>query len=85
MKEIIFNLLKKEGYLSSDNRNSIALNKIKFEDKSVLIEGNKLGLILLSEYILQIALSELNNDHIHLDDLNFFDEANVELIISKSE
>ena len=85
MKEIIFNLLKKEGYLRSDNRNSIALNKIKFEDKSVLIEGNKLGLILLSEYILQIALSELNNDHIHLDDLNFFDEANVELIISKSE
>ena len=62
----------------------IATNFIKkIGENEVVLSGNKLGLILLADYILSIALSTNTPDHIHLDESNFFDTADVELIIEK--
>ena len=84
LKQIIYNYLVENNILSTSDA-GIALNSITLQDrKEVLISGNKRGLILLADYLVEIALSENGNEHIHLDKDNFFDDANIELIIEKS-
>lgn len=84
MKQVIYNHLIENNILSIRDAD-IAINSITLQDeKEVVISGNKRGLILLADYLVEIALSENSNEHIHLDNDNFFDDANVELIIEKS-
>lgn len=84
MKQIIYNHLKEKNILSMSDTD-IAINSITLQGgKEVVISGNKRGLILLADYLVEIALSENGNEHIHLDKENFFDDANIELIIEKS-
>ncbi len=84
MKELIYNYLKTAGYLNESDFDT-AYNEIEVQDKSVILKGNKLGLILMADYILEIALSVEDFTHIHLDNDNFFDKSNSELVIAKSK
>lgn len=83
MEELVFEFLKAKGLLEEDKDVLIANNEIEINKKEVLIKGNKRGLILLADYLVQIAISDNLKQHIHLDIDNFFDKANCELIISK--
>lgn len=83
MNEMIYNYLKDLGHMKEEDGN-IAYNAIELQNgKSVVLKGNKLGLIFLADYLLNIALSEEESCHVHLDEINFFDDANVELVILK--
>lgn len=79
MKNLIYNYLLKEGLLQT-NESDLALNCIKKTTDEVILSGNKLGLIILADYIVSVAL-ENKSYHIHLDELNFFDNSNTQLII----
>lgn len=67
--------------LESNDSDGLKINL----DNELLIKGTKNDLIELSEYILNIALSDNEKDHIHLDELSLIsDESNIkELIIEK--
>ena len=56
-------------------------------DNEVVIKGNKENLLELAKYITDIANSDTDNDHIHLDDLTIIDKnSNIkELIIEKQD
>ena len=56
-------------------------------DNEVLIKGNKEDLLELAKYITDIANSNTDNDHIHLDALTIIDKnSNIkELIIEKQD
>ena len=60
---------------------------ITISDNEVLIKGNKEDLLALAKYITDIANSNTDNDHIHLDDLTIIDKnSNIkELIIEKQD
>jgi len=85
MEEIVFALLK-EKELISPQKGDKTYNEIELQkDGNVIISGNRLGLIMLADYLIEIALSEKEYAHIHLDEINFFDKANAELIIAKQQ
>ena len=69
--------------LESNDSDGLKINL----DNELLIKGTKNDLIELSEYILNIALSDNEKDHIHLDELSLIsDESNIkELIIEKEK
>ena len=79
MQQFIYNYLKNNNLLSSED--TTATNFLNVIGNEIVISGNKMGLILLADYILNIALSENNGKHIHLDDDNFFDKAEKQLIL----
>lgn len=56
-------------------------------DDELLIKGNKLDLLELSDYIKKVALSDNNQDHIHLDNLTIVNNnSNIKnLIIEKDD
>lgn len=56
-------------------------------DDELLIKGNKSDLLELSDYIKKVALSDNNQDHIHLDDLTIINNnSNIKnLIIEKDD
>lgn len=75
--------MKKEGYFDK-NENIVAINQLRISPQNeVILSGNKHGLIMLADYIVNIALSDVSGTHLHLDAENFFDDANCDLIISK--
>jgi hypothetical protein len=82
MEELVFDLLKTKG-LFGEKDASIANNEIEINGNEVIIKGNRRGLILLADYLVQIAVNDSTKQHIHLDMDNFFDKANCELIVSK--
>lgn len=82
MEELIYKYLGSAGYIK-ESAEEIAINKINLQNKEVIISGNKLGLIMLADYLVEIALSDKDYTHVHLDIDNFFDESNVDLIVSK--
>lgn len=82
MEELVFELLKTKG-LVGEKDDLIANNGIEINEKQVIVKGNKRGLILLADYLVQIAIDGSTKQHIHLDIDNFFDNANCEMIISK--
>lgn len=82
MEELVFELLIKRGMIDI-GADSVATNQIRISGNEVIISGNTRGLILLADYLVQIALSDTPHKHIHLDFDNFFDTATCELIIAK--
>ena len=84
MHQIVLNHLQESGTLTLEN-GDITTYSIKVSDSNIVISGNKLGLILLADYIVDIALSTFNGSHIHLDELYFFDEMDKELIIELND
>jgi hypothetical protein len=83
MNQRIYNYLKEKGILVSQE-GDIATNTIKVIEDEVVLSGNKLGLIMLADYMINIALSD-NGSHIHLDQDNFFDDGDKQLIIELKE
>jgi hypothetical protein len=81
MKRLFYEYTKREGIISDDKIS--AKNSIEIKNNSVIISGNTKGLVLLIDYFIEIALNDEDN-HIHLDESNFFDKAEVELIIEKN-
>ena len=79
MEQIIFNHLKDIGILNVKDGDT-AINTIKIIENEVILSGNKFGLIMLADYITNIALSSFNS-HVHLDQYNFFDDGEKQLII----
>lgn len=82
MEELVFEMLKAKR-LVNDIDDLTANNEIEVNVNEVIVRGNKRGLILLSDYLVQIAVSDSINKYIHLDMDNFFEKANCELIICK--
>lgn len=80
MQQIILDYLKEKKMINLET-DSIAINTLSVNEKEVILFGNKLGLIMLADYILDVALSKNDGYHIHLDKENFFDESKKELVI----
>ena len=72
MKVDLFKILKDNNY-EIENSNSNGLN-ISFNDNEVAIKGDKTYLIELANYIVNIALSDNEKDHIHIDELTLIDK-----------
>ena len=72
MKVDLFKILKENNY-EIENSNSNGLN-ISFNDNEVVIKGDKTYLIELANYIVNIALSDNEKDHIHIDELTLIDK-----------
>ena len=83
MKQLIRDFLEEQNILKFKEEN-IATNELKSINNEVILSGNRLGLVMLADYILNIALSE-NGSHVHLDQSNFFDDAEHQLIIELEE
>ena len=81
MEEVVFDVLKKRNFIKDDE--NIAYNEVLIIENEVIIKGNKLGLIQIADYLVQISICEADNNHIHLDKGNYFDNANCEVIIIK--
>ena len=61
------------------NNNGIIIN---MDNNELIIKGHKDELLELAEYINNIALSEEEKDHIHLDELTIIDkDSNIKNII----
>ena len=85
MKKIVYKYLT-ENNIISNTAGDYATNSIKIcNDKEIILSGNRLGLIELADYIVNIALSDVEEYHIHLDETNFFDSTNLELVILKQK
>lgn len=83
--EKIINYLDDDKYMTySEDSKGISMELDKDE---LLIKGSKSDLIELANYILNVALSTNNNEHLHLDDLTLIDEKSIikKLIIEKDE
>ena len=78
-----------QEYLKNNNNDLTSSKpdgiKIILNDEELLIKGSKLDLIELADYILDIALSKQEKNHLHLDTLSLLNkDSNVkELIIEK--
>jgi len=81
MDQIVFDYLESKGVIDLI-KNNIGKISLKIIDDDIVISGNRLELIMLADYILNAALADFNGWHIHLDELNFFDEVDKGLIIS---
>ena len=81
IKKDILKKLIEDNY-SNDNYEGINISMINNE---LLIKGNKSDLLELANYIVDVALSDNNNDHIHLDKNTLMsNDSNInELIIEK--
>ena len=80
IKHIAQKLLQENNDLNFERDSSIAINKLKNSDDEIVLSGNKLGLIMIADYILSVAMSD-DKCHIHLDENNFFDIADKQLVI----
>jgi len=80
MGRIIFNYLEENGIIESI-KGDYGKTSLKVSDNDVVISGNRLELIMLADYILDVALAEFDGWHMHLDEISFFDEASKELIV----
>ena len=80
MEQKIYNYLKEKGIFVAEE-GAIATNSIKLVEDEVVLSGNRFGLIMLADYIVNVALSNVNGYHIHLDQNNFFDDGDKQLII----
>lgn len=69
MEKSIYNYLESKNLFKEK---SIAKNYLEINENEVSLIGNRRGLVLLADYILDIALNN-KTTHIHLDNDNFFD------------
>ena len=87
MEKIVYNYLEERNMLSKLS-NDASKTSLKITDDAVILNGNRIDLIILADYIVSIALNGVRGSHIHLDQLDgtgFFDEAEKDLIIGLSE
>ena len=62
----LLDYLKKNGYELNSNSNGIGISIVNNE---LLIKGSESDLIELANYIVNVALSNNEKDHLHIDDL----------------
>ena len=83
MNKTVWNYLKDNNYdLSSSTSDGI---NISASDNEVLIKGSKVDLVELADYIINIAVSDNDIDHIHIDNLTLINKNSTinNLIIEK--
>lgn len=82
-QNILFDYLREKD-IKIDKNNFSGISIESYNDEMV-IKGKQLDLLELANYIIAIALSNNNRDHIHLDDLTLLSkDSNIkELIIEK--
>ena len=85
MKKIKLDYLEKQG-IELDKNSSSGIVVIVTENE-MLIKGSKTDLIDLADYITNVAISDCNNDHLHLDDLTIVSKESMikNLVIEKSK
>jgi len=81
MRQLIFDYLEEKGIIESIKNDHGAIS-LKASDKDIVVSGNRLELIMLADYILNVALADFDGYHVHLDELNLFDEVSKELIVA---
>jgi hypothetical protein len=85
MENLVYNYLIENNMLP-DKVGKCATNSLNIcNNKDIVLSGNCLGLIELADYILNVALSNVDNYHVHLDETNFFDDTKLELVILKQK
>ena len=81
-KNIIEKYIKEKNIIIDNKSDGLEVNYISNE---LNIKGSQSDLLELADYILSLALSDNNEDHIHLDDLTLIsDDSDIkEIIIEK--
>ena len=65
--------------------NSLGLN-IELNNDTIVIKGSKLDLVELANYIVNVAVSNNNSDHLHLDELSLIsNESQIRNLIIEKE
>lgn len=78
-KELVRNYLKSINLITKEPIDR-AIKHLRLDDYQVILSGNRMGLILLAEHVVSIALQ--SEDHrTHLNDENFFENEGMELVI----
>lgn len=82
-QNIIFDYLKEKN-IKIDRTNFSGIN-IDNNTNEIVIKGKQLDLLELANYIVNIALSSNDKDHIHLDDLTLLNKDSTikEIVIEK--
>jgi len=80
VKRIVFDFLKEKGVIDSI-KNEFGKISLEVVNDGIIIAGNRLELIELADYILDVALADFDGYHSHLDDIYFFDKADKQLIV----
>ncbi len=75
MKNMVLEYLKEKNY-QLDSSNSFGI-KLSLLDDELLIKGSQIDLIELADYILDLALSENEKDHLHLDELTLINNDSI--------
>ena len=83
MKNIVLKYLIDNKITQIETEKSAVNTAEIFNKNKIVLSGNRLGLIELADIILDVALSDVDNYHIHLDEANFFENADYEVIILK--
>jgi len=81
MRQTIFNYLNEKGIIESI-KSDYGTISLKTSDNDITIAGNRIELIMLADYILNVALADFDGWHVHLDEHNFFDKESKELIVA---
>ena len=82
-KNIIEKYIKDNNIIIDNKSNGLEVNYISNE---LNIKGSQSDLLELADYIISLALSDNNEEHIHLDDLTLIsDDSEIkEIIIEKN-
>lgn len=80
MKQMIFDYLESKGIIDSI-RSEHGTISLTVSDNDIVIAGNRLELITLADYILNVALADFDGWHLQLDELNLFDKAEKGLVV----
>ena len=79
---IIYNYLKEKGYNFDCESTGLFISN----DGELVIKGSKIDLIELANYIVNVALSDYDRDHLHLDDLTLLSkDSEIKNIIIEKE
>jgi 5'-3' exonuclease len=79
----ILKYLEEKALLSIDPATMVTRSVKLCEPNEIIISGDKNSLVMLADYIVSVALSNVKGKHIHLDTNNFFDESAFDIIIEK--
>ena len=80
---MLYDFLKEKGYEIDNKSNGININ---YDNNDLVIKGNKYDLIELANYIINVAISNNDKDHLHLDDLTIInEESNIKNLIIEKE
>ena len=72
-KHSVYNYLKEKGYEFNVQNNSEGISIVSYGNE-IVIKGTKLDLIELADYVLDVALSNNDKDHIHIDEFSLVDK-----------